>query len=174
MLFSFHQEARFASLSPDYDIFSQHSRHGFAYFNVNVSICANTHLWVWARAHSQFCGSYFCWEKPVGAEAIRALVPLWISCVPLAPFRSKTSSGICYQVKSLGRCFKLERKDIKWPGGDSGDRTWRGQRRAGEKSFKIALPKKKVLSPVFSINMFLHAGTSFEFISESCSWAVQV
>lgn len=44
MLFSFHLEARFASSFPDYDIFSQHSRHGFAYFNVNVSISANTHL----------------------------------------------------------------------------------------------------------------------------------
>lgn len=37
MLFSFHREARFASSSPDYDIFSQHSGHGFAYFNVNAS-----------------------------------------------------------------------------------------------------------------------------------------
>ncbi len=41
MLFSFHQEARFASSSPDYDIFSQHSGQGFAYFNVNASICPN-------------------------------------------------------------------------------------------------------------------------------------
>lgn len=53
MLFSFHPEARFASSSPDYDIFSQHSRHGFAYFNVNVSIWANTHLGVLARAHTR-------------------------------------------------------------------------------------------------------------------------
>lgn len=44
MLFSFHQEARFASPSPDYDIFSQHSRDGFANFNVSASICANSRI----------------------------------------------------------------------------------------------------------------------------------
>lgn len=55
-LFSFHREARFASSSPDYDIFSQHSRHGFAYFNVNMSICANSQIWICActlHSHTQ-------------------------------------------------------------------------------------------------------------------------
>lgn len=53
MQFSFHWEARFASTSPDYDIFSQHSSYGFAYFNVNLRICENSQTHMQAHTHTR-------------------------------------------------------------------------------------------------------------------------
>lgn len=109
MLFSFHREARFASSSPDYDIFSQHFGHGFAYFNVNARICANqyqlerlsacTHtrsVKVTSAERSQLDRSH----SHFGSLSESILFLLYL-------FLSKPSSGICYQIKSQAHHFKL-------------------------------------------------------------------
>lgn len=115
-LFSFHREARFASSSPDYDIFSQHCRHGFAYFNVNAGICANSQIYRHTHTHThvQWRLQYFCWEKLIALKPFPLRFPLWIKSVLSPPFLlSHTSSGICYQMRSQAHHFKLERGK-KW------------------------------------------------------------
>lgn len=85
MLFSFHWEARFASSSPDYDIFSQHSRLGIAHFNVNVSVCTNSlllacenrHIHTHTHSHKThtFQRRLLLLREANRAETIPALVP---------------------------------------------------------------------------------------------------
>lgn len=147
MLFSFHREARFASSSPDYDIFSQHSRQGFAYFNVNASVCANQYQLVTISAcaytHTHTFSGGYCWEKLIGLKPFPLCFLSESILFPLYLFLSRTSSGIYYQMRSQACHFKLERTK-KWADlleTQETERLWRGHHR-NEWLFETVLTSK--------------------------------
>lgn len=137
MQFSFHREARFASTSPDYDIFSQRCRHGFAYFNVNLCICANsqiplvsvgTYSHTRTGTHTPDYRRLLLLREANRTEVIPTLIPHWISLVASLLFPVTDYLRDLLSDKISVHRFKLEERK-KW----ADVRDWMNVRRSSQK-----------------------------------------